>query len=68
MSEKFDKNLIQQIIDSNEFKGWLLSRRWFGDKSALSNLDFKIVIQHFEIIEERLFITVIKIESGDYSK
>lgn len=68
MSEKFDKNLIQQIIDSNEFKGWLLSRRWFGDKSALSNLDFKIVIQYFEIIEERLFITVIKIESGDYSK
>ncbi|MFX0057335.1 MAG: hypothetical protein ACFE85_09130 [Candidatus Hodarchaeota archaeon] len=68
MSENFDKNLVQQIINSNEFKGWLLSRRWFGDKSALSNLDFKIVIEHFEVIEERIFITVIKIQSGDYSK
>jgi hypothetical protein len=68
MSEKFDKNLIQQIIDSNEFKGWLLSRRWFGDKSTLSNLDFNISVKHFEVISERLFITVIVVESGDYSK
>jgi len=68
MSEKFDKNLIQQIIDSNEFKGWLLSRRWFGDKSALSNLEFKIVVKYFEVISERLFLNVITIETRDYSK
>jgi len=68
MSEKFDKNLIQQIIDSNEFKGWLLSRRWFGDKSALSNLDFKIIVKYFEIVSERIFLTVITIEVGVYSK
>ncbi|MFX1528465.1 MAG: hypothetical protein ACFFB4_12910 [Promethearchaeota archaeon] len=68
MSDEFDKNLIQQVIDSNEFKAWLISKRWFGDKTLLSNLDFKINLKYFEFIVERIFITVISIEKNNYSK
>jgi len=68
MSSDFDKNLIQQVIDSNEFKAWLISKRWFGDKLLLSNLDFKIVLKHFEFISGRIFITVITIVKDNYSK
>ena len=46
-----DKNLVQNVCNSNEFKGWLLSKRWFGDKSALSNLDFNIRINYPASIE-----------------
>lgn len=68
MIEEFDKNLIQQVIDSNEFKAWLISKRWLGDKLLLSNLDFRIVLKHFEFMSERIFITVITIERENYSK
>ncbi|MFX1354228.1 MAG: hypothetical protein ACFFGP_09730, partial [Promethearchaeota archaeon] len=68
MSSDFDKNLIQQVIDSNEFKAWLISKRWFGDKLLLSNLEFKIVLKHFEFILGRIFITVITIVKDNYSK
>ncbi len=64
----FDKNLIQGIYNSNEFKGWLLSRRWFGDKSVLSNLEFEITISYFEIIAEKICLTVIEIQTEDYTK
>lgn len=68
MLENLDKSLMQNIFNSNEFKGWLISRRWFGDKSVLSNLEFKVSIDYFVIISERIFITVIKIETQIYSK
>ncbi|KKL78520.1 hypothetical protein LCGC14_2024010, partial [marine sediment metagenome] len=68
MINYFDKNLIQSIYNSNEFKGWLLSRRWFGDKSLLSNLDFEISIIYFNIIAEKIFLTVIEIQTEEYSK
>ncbi|MFX1497563.1 MAG: hypothetical protein ACFFBH_08565 [Promethearchaeota archaeon] len=68
MIKEFDKNLIQQVIDSNEFKAWLISKRWLGDKLLLSNLDFRIVLKHFEFMSERIFITVITIEREEYSK
>lgn len=64
----FDENLIQQIFNSNEFKGWLLSRRWFGDKSRLSNLTFKINLIYFNIIAERIFISIIQIQTQSYVK
>jgi hypothetical protein len=64
----FDENLIQQIFNSNEFKGWLLSRRWFGDKSKLSNLAFKIDLIYFKIIAERIFISIIQIHTQSYLK
>ncbi|MHA1151004.1 MAG: hypothetical protein ACTSR8_22510 [Promethearchaeota archaeon] len=63
-----DKSLMKNIYNSNEFKGWLLSRRWFGDKSALSNLEFNIKINYFEILAERIFLSVIDIQTKDYSK
>ena len=63
-----DKDIIEGLFNSNEFKGWLLSRRWFGDKSALSNLEFNVSFEYFEIISERILITVIKIETSDYTK
>lgn len=68
MSSDFDKNLIQQVINSNEFKAWLISRRWFGDKLLLSNLEFRIVIKYFEFISDRIFITVITVEKEKYTK
>ncbi|MFX1589280.1 MAG: hypothetical protein ACFFC1_14090 [Promethearchaeota archaeon] len=68
MSSDFDKNLIQQVINSNEFKAWLISRRWFGDKLLLSNLEFRIAIKYFEFISDRIFITVITVEKDKYTK
>ncbi len=68
MINYFDKNIIQGVCNSNEFKGWLLSRRWFGDKSALSNLEFDIQIQYFEIIAESIFLTIIEVKTPNYSK
>ncbi len=68
MFKYFDKNVIQGICNSNEFKGWLLSRRWFGDKSALSNLEFDVLLQYFETIAERIFLTIIDVKTTVYSK
>ena len=68
MRNYFDKNLFQQVFNSNEFKGWLLSRRWFGDKSLLSNLSFNVTIKYFNTISEIIFVTIIEITSQDYAK
>ena len=62
MIKNIDKNVIKGICNSNEFKGFLLSRRWFGDKSALSNLEFGVSLQYFEIIDERIFLIIIGIK------
>ncbi len=68
MRNYFDKNLIQQVFNSNEFKGWLLSRRWFGDKSSLSNLAFRVTISYFKIVSEIIFLTIIEITTQEYTK
>jgi hypothetical protein len=68
MINYIDKNVIKGIFNSNEFKGFLLSRRWFGDKSMLSNLDFEVFLEYFEVISERIFLTLIKVKIDDYSK
>ena len=68
MSEFIDKNLMQQVFNSNEFKAWLLSKRWFGDKSTLSNLAFKVRINYFQTISTQIYLTVIEINTEDYSK
>ncbi len=68
MIKYFDKNLVQGVCNSNEFKGWLLSKRWFGDKSTLSNLEFNIGINYFEIIAERILLTIFEVKTSDYSK
>ncbi|MHA2126619.1 MAG: hypothetical protein ACXABO_14110 [Promethearchaeota archaeon] len=68
MINHFDKNLIQSVCNSNEFKGWLLSKRWFGDKSSLSNLEFKIRIIYFKLIAERILLNIIEVQRPSYSK
>ncbi|TFG15826.1 MAG: hypothetical protein EU535_01100 [Promethearchaeota archaeon] len=68
MLESLDKNLMLNIFNSNEFKGWLTARRWFGDKAMLSNLAFEISFVYFEIIAERIFLTVIQVQTSEYSK
>jgi len=68
MRDFFDKNLFQEVFNSNEFKGWLLSRRWFGDKSSLSNLLFKITVYYFNIISESIFLMIIEVTYDEYSK
>lgn len=68
MLKYFDKNLMQQVFNSNEFKGWLLSRRWFGYKSMLSGLQFKVSVQYFEILADQFFLSIIEIEAPEYKK
>jgi len=68
MSKYFDKNVIQGVCNSNEFKGWLLSRRWFGDKSSLSNLEFVVVINYFKTIADRILLNIIEVKTSNYSK
>lgn len=63
-----DKDIMKDLFNSNEFKGWLLSRRWFGDKSELSNLQFKITFDYFQLLAERLLLTVIRIKTDNYTK
>jgi len=68
MMNYLDKNVIQGICNSNEFKGFLLSRRWFGDKSALSNLEFDVSLQYFEVIADRIFLIIIEVKTPEYTK
>jgi len=68
MLESLDKNLMLNIFNSNEFKGWLTARRWFGDKATLANLAFEISFDYFEIIEKRIFLTIIQVKTNNYSK
>ncbi len=68
MLKNIDKYLLLNIFNSNKFKEWLLSRRWFGDKFSLSNLQFEISFIYFEIISERILLSVIEIITSNYSK
>ncbi len=68
MINYLEKSLIKEIYNTNEFKGWLLSRRWFGDKYALSKLDFEVDIEYFQIISERILLTIINVKTPHYSK
>ncbi|MFX1568540.1 MAG: hypothetical protein ACFFCV_09245 [Promethearchaeota archaeon] len=68
MFNYLDKNVLQGVCNSNEYKGWLLSKRWFGDKSALSNLEFEVQIKYFESIADRLFLIIIEVKTPSYSK
>ncbi|MCJ7648714.1 MAG: hypothetical protein MUP85_08890 [Candidatus Lokiarchaeota archaeon] len=68
MSNMIDKSLLQQVFNSNEFKAWLISKRWFGDKSSLSTLDFTVIINYFQILSDNIFLIIIKITTAEYSK
>ncbi len=68
MTSFIDKNLLQQVFNSNEFKGWLLSREWFGNKTSLASLTFAVSINHYEFISNRIFLLVIEINTQSYVK
>lgn len=68
MNSFIDKNLLEQVFNSNEFKGWLLSRIWFGNKTTLSSLAFSISIHHYELISKRIFLLVIEIKAQNFIK
>lgn len=68
MTSFIDKNLLGQVLNSNEFKGWLLSRTWFGNKTGLSNLAFEISMSHFEFISNCIILLVIEIKTPIYTK
>ena len=68
MNSFIDKNLLEQVFNSNEFKGWLLSRIWFGNKTTLSSLTFSISIDHYEFISNRIFLLVIEITAQNFIK
>jgi hypothetical protein len=68
MQNNIDKNLIEQVFKTNEFKAWLFSKRWFGDKLTLSNLSFEVNISYFQIIAGNVFLILINIKKKDYSK
>ena len=68
MFNSFEKNLFTQIFNTNEFKAWLLSKRWFGDKSTLGNLAFEIIIKYFQNISENIILTIIEVKTEGYSK
>ncbi|MBY9017673.1 MAG: hypothetical protein KGD66_02475 [Candidatus Lokiarchaeota archaeon] len=68
MSNMIDKSLLQQVFNSNEFKAWLISKRWFGDKSSLSTLDFTVTINYFQILSDNIFLIIIRITTTGYSK
>ncbi len=68
MIEYLDDNLIKEAFNSDEFKEKLLSRRWFGDKSALSDLEFSVSVEYLQVIAERILLLIIKVEKGDYEK
>ncbi len=63
-----EKKSIEKILSTNAFKTWLLSKRWFGDKSTLLDLDFDISTSYLETLPNRIQILVIQVEKLDFSK
>ncbi len=68
MKNLIDKNLLQQVFNSNEFKGWLLSRGWFGNKTTLSSLIFDVSIKYYELISDHIVLLVIEIKTQTFVK
>jgi len=65
--KNIDENLLENLMNSNEFKAYLTSRRWFADKFLLSNLEFYIHVDYYRRLDN-LLLTIIKITKSDYEK
>jgi hypothetical protein len=65
--KNIDENLLENLMNSNEFKAYLSSRRWFADKFLLSNLEFRIIVDYYKRLDN-LLLTIIKISKPDYEK
>lgn len=65
--KNIDENLLENLMNSNEFKAYLTSRRWFADKFLLSNLEFYIHVDYYRRLDN-LLLTIINITKSDYEK
>ncbi len=65
--QHIDENLLENLMNSMEFKAYLLSRRWFGDKFLLSNLEFRVILNYYNRFDN-LFLTIINISKPEYEK
>ena len=68
MDENIDKDFLLQVVKTSEFKKWLISRRWFANKSEFSDLQYEILLDYFEVIDGNMVLTVIKIIKAGYEK
>ncbi|MFX1275989.1 MAG: hypothetical protein ACFFBP_17345 [Promethearchaeota archaeon] len=68
MANTIDIKHVEKIFNTQEFKKWLISKRWFGNKLELVDLKFIIQIEYFKSIEERILLLIIKIIKQSYSK
>jgi len=68
MNDIIDKEILGQILTTQEFKEWLISRRWFSHKSELSDMQFEVELDYFEVIDGNIIITIIKITKLGYDK
>ncbi|MFO8017315.1 MAG: hypothetical protein R6U96_01660 [Promethearchaeia archaeon] len=62
---KITQSKLKLILNSREFKRWIFEKRWFGNKSYLSDFDFSISLSHFEDSGD-LFLCIIRVEKGEY--
>jgi len=53
MEFKISKELVLKIINSEDFKQWLINRRWFGEKNII---DFTIELKHLYIFPLKFLI------------
>lgn len=67
MVSLIDETSMLTIINSGEFKMWLISKRWFGNKLFLNDLNFKVHIEYFKALSENIFLIIITILKNDYS-
>ena len=63
-----DKEFILNILNEKKFKKWLISKRWFGNKALLQDLNFNISFEYHKPLSEQLFIQIINISKNEYSQ
>ncbi|MBN1801394.1 MAG: hypothetical protein JW891_07810 [Candidatus Lokiarchaeota archaeon] len=68
MSKIISKKFVSELLTSTDFKKWLLKRRWFSNKSELSNIDFDLLMTELQILNENFVLIVFKISRREYQK
>ena len=68
MEQSISKDLLSQVFKKKDFKEWLVSRRWFANKSELADLQYEIFLDFFKVIDGKIIITIINVKKGAYSR
>ena len=63
---KLTKSNLKRILNSKEFKKWLIQKRWFADKSRLSHCEFTISFKYYKHLSENISICIIMIRDKEY--